>query len=237
MLVLPTSASTLYRRLDWLINDDRPFELKGEHYVVAGIEERLSLSVQRPVYVPEPSPAFRLPRLRPTRTAAPTLDIAQKGARRAELGAALDRGQPSAHSPGATAISAEHAKQWEFSPSSLPGGRAIPSARASIPGARASAWARTGSATSIIEERDGKRRWVIYREPRRAVADPAGLACLAASHRRCAADARRTITPRPWEKAHRPNLTGTYEAYRPPGSTLRPGAAKPPLDYEPWQPK
>ena len=43
--------------------------------------------------------------------------------------------------------------------------------------------------------------------------------------------------PRPWEKAHRPNLTGTYEAYRPPGSTLRAGATKPPLDYEPWQPK
>jgi NADH:ubiquinone oxidoreductase subunit len=46
-----------------------------------------------------------------------------------------------------------------------------------------------------------------------------------------------SYTPRPWEQAHRPNLTGTYEAYRPPGSTLRPGAVKPPLDYEPWQPK
>ncbi len=53
VLVLPISASTLYRRLDWLINDDRPFELKGEYHVVAGLEERLSLSVQRPVYVPE----------------------------------------------------------------------------------------------------------------------------------------------------------------------------------------
>ena len=42
---------------------------------------------------------------------------------------------------------------------------------------------------------------------------------------------------RAWEKPHRPNLTGTYEAYRPPGSTLRPGARKPPLDYEPWQPQ
>jgi PleD family two-component response regulator len=52
MLVLPTTASTLYRRLDWLINDDRPFELKGDHYVLAGMEERLSLSFQRPVYVP-----------------------------------------------------------------------------------------------------------------------------------------------------------------------------------------
>ena len=51
VLVLPTTASTLYRRLDWLINDDRPFELKGEHYALAGMEERLSLSFQRPVYV------------------------------------------------------------------------------------------------------------------------------------------------------------------------------------------
>jgi DNA-binding NarL/FixJ family response regulator len=56
LLVLPTTASTLYRRLDWLIHDDRPFELKGDHYVLAGMEERLSLSFQRPVYVPpEPS--------------------------------------------------------------------------------------------------------------------------------------------------------------------------------------
>jgi CheY-like chemotaxis protein len=52
VLVLPISASTLYRRLDWLMNDDRPFELKGDHYVVAGLEERLALSIQRPVYVP-----------------------------------------------------------------------------------------------------------------------------------------------------------------------------------------
>jgi hypothetical protein len=51
VLVLPTSASTLDRRIDWLLNDDRPFERKGEHYVVAGIEERLSLSVQRPIYM------------------------------------------------------------------------------------------------------------------------------------------------------------------------------------------
>ncbi|MGE5261040.1 MAG: response regulator [Actinomycetota bacterium] len=52
VLVLPTSANTLYRRLDWLLNDDRPFELKGEHYVVSGMEDRLALSVQRPIYMP-----------------------------------------------------------------------------------------------------------------------------------------------------------------------------------------
>ena len=57
VLVLPISASTLYRRLDWLLNDDRPFELAGEHYVVAGMEERLSLSFPRPTYVPAPAKA------------------------------------------------------------------------------------------------------------------------------------------------------------------------------------
>lgn len=50
VLVLPTSASTLYRRLDWLLNDDRPYELAGDHYVIAGMEQRLSLSHQRLTY-------------------------------------------------------------------------------------------------------------------------------------------------------------------------------------------
>jgi two-component system chemotaxis response regulator CheY len=54
VLVLPTSASTLYRRLDWLLNDDRPFERNGDHYVVSGMEERLALCFPRPTYVPAP---------------------------------------------------------------------------------------------------------------------------------------------------------------------------------------
>jgi len=57
VLVLPTSASTLYRRLDWLVNDDRPFELKDGHFVVSGLEERLALSVPRPTYNPMPAKA------------------------------------------------------------------------------------------------------------------------------------------------------------------------------------
>ncbi len=77
VLVLPTTASTLYRRLAWLINDDRPFELKGEHYVVAGMEQRLSLSIPRPVYVPA-APSLPLPAFAPDEDAAPTLDIAKK---------------------------------------------------------------------------------------------------------------------------------------------------------------
>jgi hypothetical protein len=77
VLVLPISASTLFRRLDWLVNDDRPFELKGEHYVVAGMEERLSLSFQQPVYVPA-EPDLRPLAVTPDEETCLTLDIAKK---------------------------------------------------------------------------------------------------------------------------------------------------------------
>ncbi|MBM3544452.1 MAG: response regulator [Alphaproteobacteria bacterium] len=60
VLELPIAASTLCRRLDWLINDDRPYELRGGHYVVAGLEERLAMRFERsahaPIQLPESSP-------------------------------------------------------------------------------------------------------------------------------------------------------------------------------------
>jgi len=41
----------------------------------------------------------------------------------------------------------------------------------------------------------------------------------------------------PWQKEHLPNLTGTRDAYRPPGSLLRGGHRQAAAsDYEPWQP-
>ncbi len=44
--------------------------------------------------------------------------------------------------------------------------------------------------------------------------------------------------PRDWQKPHRPNMTGTPDAYRPAGSTLsqarRPKATG---DYQPWTPR
>ena len=42
---------------------------------------------------------------------------------------------------------------------------------------------------------------------------------------------------RPWQKAHRPNMTGTPEAYRPSGSILTP-AQRPHAtgDYQAWKP-
>ena len=77
VLVLPISARTLYRRIDWLINDDRPFELKGEHYVVAGLEQRLSINVQQTIYVP-PEPGLPFLAGAPEEDPALTLDVIMK---------------------------------------------------------------------------------------------------------------------------------------------------------------
>jgi NADH:ubiquinone oxidoreductase subunit len=42
---------------------------------------------------------------------------------------------------------------------------------------------------------------------------------------------------KPWQKEHRPNLTGTTAAYRPPGSEYEGGRRdKATGDYEPWRP-
>ena len=38
---------------------------------------------------------------------------------------------------------------------------------------------------------------------------------------------RENYTPRPWQKPHRMNMTGTPEAYRPPGSILGKGRRAP----------
>jgi NADH:ubiquinone oxidoreductase subunit len=44
--------------------------------------------------------------------------------------------------------------------------------------------------------------------------------------------------PRPWQKPHRPNLTGTPAAYRPAGSTLAQGRRpKATGDYKAWDPE
>ncbi|MEM1345981.1 MAG: NADH:ubiquinone oxidoreductase subunit NDUFA12 [Pseudomonadota bacterium] len=41
-----------------------------------------------------------------------------------------------------------------------------------------------------------------------------------------------------WEKGHKPNLTGTEGAYRPPGSVLTPASRpKNASDYEAWSPE
>jgi NADH:ubiquinone oxidoreductase subunit len=93
-----------------------------------------------------------------------------------------------------------------------------------------------GLGNVYYEERSGPRRWVVYRtvaEPSQV--PPAWHAWL--HHTVDVPPTEEHYAPRPWEQAHRPNMTGTYEAYRPPGSTLRPDVRTPPLDYEPWQPE
>ena len=43
---------------------------------------------------------------------------------------------------------------------------------------------------------------------------------------------------RPWQRPHLMNMTGTPEAYRPPGSILGRGVrAKTTDDYKPWRPQ
>ena len=93
-----------------------------------------------------------------------------------------------------------------------------------------------GLGNIYYRERGGERRWVITAtSPSRPRSRRNWHGWL--HHTVDVPPTEEDYVPRPWEQAHRPNLTGTYEAYRPPGSTLRPGVVKPPLDYEPWQPK
>lgn len=81
-----------------------------------------------------------------------------------------------------------------------------------------------------------KRRWVIYNgvaEASRIPPDWHGWL-----HHTVDAPPTETPLPRkPWEKDHRPNMTGTPDAYRPSGSLHR-AAERPKAtgDYEPWNP-
>jgi NADH:ubiquinone oxidoreductase subunit len=80
------------------------------------------------------------------------------------------------------------------------------------------------------------RRWVIYAGVTEATLVPPGwLGWL-----RQTSDvppSRDNYVPREWERPHRPNMTGTADAYRPKGSILNIGEkAKPMSDYEAWTP-
>ncbi|MGE3303946.1 MAG: NADH:ubiquinone oxidoreductase subunit NDUFA12 [Hyphomonadaceae bacterium] len=84
--------------------------------------------------------------------------------------------------------------------------------------------------------RDGKpRRWVIYKgvaEASRVPPDWHGWLHYSIEESPVAAPLPRQI----WEKPHRPNLTGTIMAYRPPGSLARRGEADRMDEYEAWRP-
>ena len=157
-----------------------------------GIEERLSLSIQRPIYMPDLVNArLAAMRLRPMRSPRRHHAIAcRRRASRSALGAAPGQGRrlrpivPRAtvsseqrrtiHGNFHRAVCLVDGQYHRHAPLYLAQGRARGRGRA-----RQRLLSRSGAAP---------RRWVIYRDARRAVADPAGLACLAASHRRCAAD-------------------------------------------------
>jgi NADH:ubiquinone oxidoreductase subunit len=79
-----------------------------------------------------------------------------------------------------------------------------------------------------------ERRWVIYNgEPEGSKVPPEWHAWLHHMVNEVPQPRQRY----PWEKPHQPNLTGTPQAYHPPGSVLR-GGQRPRAtgDYEPWTP-
>ena len=82
-----------------------------------------------------------------------------------------------------------------------------------------------------------ERRWVIYKgEAEASKVPPQWHAWL---HHTVDEVPSETATPSyAWEKPHQPNLSGTPDAYRPPGSLFRGGhRQKAAGDYEPWQPE
>ncbi|MEL7346836.1 MAG: NADH:ubiquinone oxidoreductase subunit NDUFA12 [Pseudomonadota bacterium] len=84
---------------------------------------------------------------------------------------------------------------------------------------------------------DGSRRWVIYNgEAEASRVSPDWHGWLHHTY-----DTPPTDAPLPvqvWEKPHVPNLTGTDQAYRPPGSVLTPATRAPARgDYDAWQPE
>ena len=81
-----------------------------------------------------------------------------------------------------------------------------------------------------------ERRWVIYKGYAEAsMVPPSWHGWL--HHTVDTPPTLESYQPRPWQKPHRPNLTGTPAALRPSGSTLaqnrRPRATG---DYRPWNP-
>jgi NADH:ubiquinone oxidoreductase subunit len=81
-----------------------------------------------------------------------------------------------------------------------------------------------------------ERRWVIFNgEPEASKVPPEWHGWL--HHTNDAPLKPGDSFHKPWQKEHRPNPTGTIEAYRPPGHTLEGGRrGRATGDYEPWTP-
>jgi NADH:ubiquinone oxidoreductase subunit len=91
-------------------------------------------------------------------------------------------------------------------------------------------------APSAIPRSISERRWVIYNGYSEASMIPPGWHGW--MHHR--SDKMPSPHDKPdweWQKPHIPNLTGTAEAYHPPGSIVGSSMPKPPpADYQPWRP-
>jgi len=85
-------------------------------------------------------------------------------------------------------------------------------------------------------ERKGRRRWVIYSGAIESSATPPGWYGWL-HHQVDTPPVAGEYHPRPWEKPHLPNSTGTPLAYRPRGSILTP-EKRPRVtdDYDAWTP-
>lgn len=80
------------------------------------------------------------------------------------------------------------------------------------------------------------RRWVIYKGYAEASAIPPGWHGWM-HHRTDTPPPKQDYRPRDWQKPHQENLTGTPQAWRPPGSILGKGARpKVSGDYDAWTP-
>lgn len=86
------------------------------------------------------------------------------------------------------------------------------------------------------QTRDGKRRWVLYNgtvEASRVPPDWHGWL----HHTFDAPPTKEPLPRKSWEKPHKPNLTGTPDAYRPKGSLAEGGhRAHSSGDYDAWTP-
>lgn len=81
-----------------------------------------------------------------------------------------------------------------------------------------------------------ERRWVIYAgEPEATKVPPEWFGWL--HHTQDQPLPEKSVFHKPWQKEHRPNPSGTAEAYLPPGHALQGGhRAAATGDYEPWIP-
>lgn len=85
--------------------------------------------------------------------------------------------------------------------------------------------------------RKANRRWVVFNGYAEATAIPPGWHGWM-HHRTDVPPTKDNYQPWPWEKGHKPNLTGSAGAYRPDGSLLGKGERpRVSADYDAWSPE